>query len=74
MLPTCGGLIKGLQHLRYSGLRVIVEALRGHKGWKPVWRDPVPQTEYDYIIIGGGGHGLATAYYLAREFGQARIA
>ena len=60
--------------MRYSGLRVIVEALRGHKGWKPVWRDPVPQAEYDYIIVGGGGHGLATAYYLAREFNQARIA
>ncbi|MFN5999609.1 MAG: FAD-dependent oxidoreductase, partial [Paracoccaceae bacterium] len=60
--------------MRYSGFRVIAEALTGHKGWKPVWRDPTPQPEYDYIIIGGGGHGLATAYYLAKEFGQARIA
>jgi sarcosine oxidase subunit beta len=60
--------------MRYSGFRVIAEALSGHKGWKPVWRDPAPQAEYDYIIIGGGGHGLATAYYLAKEFGQARIA
>ncbi len=60
--------------VRYSGFRVIAEALTGHKGWKPVWRDPEPQAAYDYIIIGGGGHGLATAYYLAREFGQARIA
>jgi heterotetrameric sarcosine oxidase beta subunit len=60
--------------VRYSGFRVIAEALTGHKGWKPVWRDPTPQAEYDYIIIGGGGHGLATAYYLAKEFGQARIA
>ena len=60
--------------MRYSGFRVVVEALRGHKGWKPVWRDPEPQAAYDYIIVGGGGHGLATAYYLAREFGQARIA
>ena len=60
--------------MRYSGFRVIAEALTGHKGWKPVWRDPTPQAEYDYIIIGGGGHGLATAYYLAKEFGQARIA
>ena len=60
--------------MRYSGFRVIAEALTGHKGWKPVWRDPDPQAAYDYIIIGGGGHGLATAYYLAKEFGQARIA
>ena len=60
--------------MRYSGFRVIAEALTGHKGWKPVWRDPAPKAEYDYIIVGGGGHGLATAYYLAKEFGQARIA
>ena len=60
--------------MRYSGFRVIKEALTGHKGWQPVWRDPAPQAAYDYIIVGGGGHGLATAYYLAREFRQARIA
>ena len=60
--------------MRYSGFRVIREALTGHKGWTPVWRDPEPQAAYDYLIIGGGGHGLATAYYLAREFKQARIA
>lgn len=60
--------------MRYSGFRVIKEALTGHKGWKPAWREPDPQPEYDYVIIGGGGHGLATAYYLAKEFGQKRIA
>ncbi len=60
--------------MRYSGFRVIGQALTGHKGWRPVWRDPDPQPAYDYVIIGGGGHGLATAYYLAKEFGQARIA
>ena len=60
--------------MRYSGFRVIKEALTGHKGWKPVWRDPEPQPAYDIVIIGGGGHGLATAYYLAKEFGQKRIA
>ena len=37
--------------MRYSGFRVIAEALTGHKGWKPVWRDPAPQAEYDYIIV-----------------------
>ncbi|MEP3332121.1 sarcosine oxidase subunit beta family protein [Sedimentitalea sp.] len=60
--------------MRYSGLRVIKEALTGHKGWKPAWRDPEPQAHYDYVIIGGGGHGLATAYYLAKHFGKKRIA
>ena len=60
--------------MRYSGFKVIKEALTGHKGWKPAWRDPAPQKEYDFVIVGGGGHGLATAYYLAKEFGKSRIA
>ena len=60
--------------MRYSGLRVLKEALTGHKGWKPAWRDVAPQAHYDYIVIGGGGHGLATAYYLARNHGAKRVA
>lgn len=60
--------------MHFSGLRVIKEALTGHKGWKPLWRNPDPQSSYDYIIVGGGGHGLATAYYLAKTFRKARIA
>lgn len=60
--------------MRYSGFRVMKEALTGHKGWKPAWRDPAPQPHYDIVIIGGGGHGLATAFYLAKVFGQQRIA
>ncbi|MBI1493201.1 sarcosine oxidase subunit beta family protein [Halocynthiibacter styelae] len=60
--------------MRYSGFKVIKEALTGHKGWTPQWRDPEPQSHYDFVIIGGGGHGLATAYYLAKEFGESRIA
>ncbi|WP_323718598.1 sarcosine oxidase subunit beta family protein [Paracoccus aminovorans] len=60
--------------MRYSGFRVIKEALTGHKGWKPIWRNPDPQPAYDYVIVGGGGHGLATAYYLATTFRKARIA
>ncbi len=60
--------------MRYSALKIFKEALTGHKGWKPVWRKAEPQSHYDYIIIGGGGHGLATAHYLASKFKQKRIA
>jgi len=60
--------------MRYSGFRVIKEALTGHKGWTPAWRDPEPQSAYDIVIIGGGGHGLATAYYLAKKYGEKKIA
>mgnify|MGYP005989047201 CR=1 FL=1 len=60
--------------MRYSGFRVIKEALTGHKGWQPAWRDPEPQQHYDIVIIGGGGHGLATAYYLAKKYDGKKIA
>ena len=60
--------------MRYSGFRVIKAALLGQKGWRPLWRDPEPQPRYDYVIVGGGGHGLATAYYLAKTFQKSRIA
>lgn len=60
--------------MNYSGFRVFWEGLTGNAGWKPVWRDPDPRAEYDIVIVGGGGHGLATAYYLAKEFGQRNIA
>ena len=60
--------------MRYSGLRVIAEGLRGNRGWKPVWREPDPKPDYDMLIIGGGGHGLSTAYYLAKNHGIRNIA
>ncbi len=60
--------------MRYSALRLLREALRGNRGWERAWRDPEPQPEYDIVIIGGGGHGLATAHYLASRYGQARVA
>ena len=60
--------------MRFSGLRVLREGLRGNRGWRPHWRDASPRPAYDAIIIGGGGHGLATAYYLAKKHGAQRIA
>ena len=60
--------------MRYSALKIFAQALSGNRGWKPVWREPEPKAEYDIIIIGGGGHGLATAYYLAKEHGLTNIA
>jgi len=60
--------------MRFSALRVLKEGLTGNKGWTPHWRDPEPKSEYDAIIIGGGGHGLSTAYYLAKNHGMNNIA
>ncbi len=60
--------------MNYSGLALLREALRGHSGWGPAWRDAAPRTEYDALIVGGGGHGLATAYYLAKEHGLTNVA
>ncbi len=59
---------------RYSALSLLKEGLAGHTGWEPAWRSPKPQKSYDAIVIGGGGHGLATAYYLARTHGLTRVA
>ncbi|MEY8839211.1 sarcosine oxidase subunit beta family protein, partial [Cribrihabitans sp. XS_ASV171] len=60
--------------MRFSGLRVLKEGLTGNRGWTPHWRDPEPRDEYDIVIIGGGGHGLSTAYYLAKEHGLTNVA
>ena len=60
--------------MRYSGFRLLAEAVTGNRGWKPAWRDAAPKPAYDVIIIGGGGHGLASAYYLAKVHGISNVA
>ena len=59
---------------RYSAWSLLRQAFGGHAGWQPQWRRATPQPSYDAIIIGGGGHGLGTAYYLAAEHGFKRVA
>ena len=60
--------------MRYSAFRILWEGLTGNRGWKPAWREPDPKPEYDVIVIGGGGHGLSTAYYLSNRFGMRNVA
>ena len=59
---------------KYSIFGIAKNALKGHKDWPKMWRSPEPREFYDVIIIGGGGHGLGTAYYLAKEHGLKNIA
>ncbi|WP_282093280.1 sarcosine oxidase subunit beta family protein [Epibacterium ulvae] len=59
---------------RYSAFAVVREALRFHTGWERAWRSPEPKRRYDAIIIGAGGHGLATAYYLGKNYGITNVA
>jgi len=60
--------------LRYSIFSLMRQALSGHQGWGPAWRDAAPKAAYDIIVVGGGGHGLATAHYLAKVHGISNVA
>jgi sarcosine oxidase subunit beta len=58
----------------YSAWSLFTKGLKHHEGWEPAWRSPEPQKSYDFVIVGAGGHGLATAYYLAKEHGAKSVA
>jgi sarcosine oxidase, subunit beta len=58
----------------FSAVSLLLRGLTGQRGWKPQWRSPEPKAAYDAIIVGGGGHGLGAAYYLAREHGLTNVA
>ena len=59
---------------RFSAFELFKQGLAGQAGWKPQWRSPEPKAAYDAVIVGGGGHGLGTAYYLAKQHGVHNIA
>jgi sarcosine oxidase subunit beta len=67
-------IVKGHSMKKYSGFSLFKHALSHHEHWQPMWRNPSPKSSYDVIIVGGGGHGLATAYYLAQVHGITNVA
>ena len=65
---------RGQSMRRYSAFAIAREAARYHSGWERAWPSPSPKAEYDVVIVGAGGHGLATAYYLAKNHGVTNVA
>jgi sarcosine oxidase subunit beta len=59
---------------KYSAWALLRGALSGHRHWSAAWRDAAPKSNYDVVIVGGGGHGLAAAYYLAKNHGMTNVA
>jgi len=66
--------VRGISSGRYSGWRLLLEGLTGQRGWSRAWSKATPRTRYRVVIVGGGGHGLATAFYLATEYGICDVA
>jgi len=60
--------------MRYSIFNLVRQAFKHHQGWNPAWRDAAPKPAYDVVIVGGGGHGLATAHYLSKVHGISNVA
>ncbi len=60
--------------MKYSAAKIFLEGIFGNRGWRKAWREPQPKKNYDVIIIGGGGHGLSTAYYLSNVYNINNVA